>query len=341
VVEHAHDGIVLNRSDFVSAASEGRTWDVVVVGGGATGLGAAVEAAARGYSTLLLEQADFAKGTSSRSTKLIHGGVRYLQQGDVSLVLEALRERGLLIQNAPHLVHHLAFVVPVYDWWEGPFYGIGLRLYDTLAGKLGLGPSRNLSREETLERIPTLEPDGLRGGVIYYDGQFDDSRLAVTLMRTLADLGGVPLNYARVTGLVKSGGSGAAIEGVMAVDGESGRELEIRARVVVNATGVFTDEVRRMDNPGAAQMVTPGRHGDHGPPHLRRPCAVRRPVARPRDRRHDGYASPGGFARAETPGGGGRVPPDARRPLPHQGPPGLGRAQRVRRTQAAGGQPGL
>ena len=244
----------MNRADFVTAATSD-TWDVLVIGGGATGLGVAVEAASRGYSTLLLEQSDFAKGTSSRSTKLIHGGVRYLQQGDVSLVLEALHERGLLIRNAPHLVHHLAFVVPVYDWWEGPFYGIGMKLYDALAGKLGLGPSRNLSREETLERIPTVEPDGLRGGVVYYDGQFDDSRLAITLVRTLEDLGGKPLNYTRVTGLLRSG-PGSAIEGVMAVDEESGSEMEIRARVVVNATGVFTDDIRRMDDPDAGRMVT-------------------------------------------------------------------------------------
>ena len=245
----------MNRSELVAAADDGRTWDVLVIGGGATGLGVAVEAASRGYSTLLLEQSDFAKGTSSRSTKLIHGGVRYLQQGDVSLVLEALHERGLLIRNAPHLVHHLAFVVPVYDWWEGPFYGIGMKLYDALAGKLGLGPSKNLSREETLERIPTVEPDGLRGGVVYYDGQFDDSRLAITLVRMLSDLGGTPLNYARVTGLLRSGPAGT-IEGVEAVDGESGREMEILAHVVVNATGVFTDDVRRMDDPRAGSMVT-------------------------------------------------------------------------------------
>lgn len=256
MVEPAHGRGTLNRADFVAAASDRRTWDVLVIGGGATGLGVAVEAASRGYSTLLLEQSDFAKGTSSRSTKLIHGGVRYLQQGDVSLVLEALHERGLLIQNAPHLVHHLAFVVPVYDWWEGPFYGIGMKLYDALAGKLGLGPSKNLSREETLERIPTVEPDGLRGGVVYYDGQFDDSRLAVTLVRTLVDLGGTPLNYARVTGLLRSGGESGSIEGVTALDEESGREMEIRARVVVNATGVFTDEIRRMDDAGAGSMVT-------------------------------------------------------------------------------------
>ncbi len=242
----------MNRDASLAAAADGRTWDVVVIGGGATGLGVAVEAASRAYDTLLLEQADFAKGTSSRSTKLIHGGVRYLRQGDISLVLEALRERGLLIQNAPHLVHHLSFVVPVYDWWEGPFYGIGLKVYDALAGRLGLGPSQQLSRDETLERIPTVEPDGLRGGVIYYDGQFDDSRLAVTLALTLADLGGVALNYVAVVGLLKAGG---CISGVAARDQETGRELEIRARVVVNATGVFTDAVRRLDDPSAAPIV--------------------------------------------------------------------------------------
>src|SRR4026209_200326 len=149
-----------------------RPWDMIVIGGGATGLGVAVDAAARGYRTLLLEQHDFAKGTSSRSTKLIHGGVRYLQQGNVGLVLDALRERGLLTQNAPHLVGHLAFIVPNYVWWEAPFYGIGLKIYDLLAGRLGLGPSKILSREETLRRLPTLEPGGLKGGTIYYDGQF-------------------------------------------------------------------------------------------------------------------------------------------------------------------------
>lgn len=245
----------MNRAELLSRATDEGPWDVIVVGGGATGLGAAVDAAARGYSTLLLEQSDFAKGTSSRSTKLIHGGVRYLQQGDVSLVLEALHERGLLIRNAPHLVHHRAFVVPVYDWWEGPFYGIGLKLYDALAGKLGLGPSRNLSREETLERIPTVEPDGLRGGVIYFDGQFDDSRLAITLVRTLDDLGGVALNYARVEELLHEG-TGGMTSGVRARDLESGDVLDFRARTVVNATGVFTDRVRRMDDPDAAALVT-------------------------------------------------------------------------------------
>src|SRR5436190_12430260 len=155
----------MNRDQMLKNLTEpSAPWDIIIIGGGATGLGTAVDAASRGYRTLLLEQSDFAKGTSSRSTKLIHGGVRYLQQGNVGLVLEALRERGLLTQNAPHLVSALAFIVPNYTWWEAPFYGIGLKLYDRLAGKLGLGPSKILSREETLRRLPTLAPDGLGGG---------------------------------------------------------------------------------------------------------------------------------------------------------------------------------
>src|SRR5690606_14421215 len=152
-------------------------WDLVIVGGGATGLGCAIDAASRGYRTLLLERGDFAQGTSSRSTKLVHGGVRYLQQGNVALVLEALKERGRLLHNAPHLVHDLPFVVPNYAWWEGPFYGVGMKVYDLLAGRSGFGRSKRLSKEETLRRLPTIEPDGLDGGVIYYDGQFDDARL--------------------------------------------------------------------------------------------------------------------------------------------------------------------
>jgi glycerol-3-phosphate dehydrogenase len=231
-------------------------WDVVVIGGGATGLGAAVDAASRGYKTVLLEQHDFAKGTSSRSTKLVHGGVRYLQQGNVSLVLEALRERGLLIQNAPHLVHNQSFIVPTYAWWGGPFYGVGMKVYDLLAGKLGLGPSKILSREETLRRIPTLEPEGLRGGVIYHDGQFDDSRLAINLAQTVVDLGGTPVNYMKVISLLKSND---LVQGVRTLDVETGREYEIKGRVVINATGVFTDQILKMDDPGAARLVAPSQ----------------------------------------------------------------------------------
>ena len=243
----------MNRDEMIDRIrSSDAAWDFVIVGGGATGLGVAVEAASRGYRTLLLEGSDFAKGTSSRSTKLVHGGVRYLRQGNVSLVLEALKERGRLLRNASHLVRDLPFVVPVYDWWEGPFYGIGLRLYDLLAGREGFGPSMNLSREETLARLPTIEPDGLRGGVVYYDGQFDDARLAINLAQTAADLGATVLNYARVVGLTRNDDF---VDGAVFVDEETGQEHEVGARVVVNATGVFTDSVRRMADPSVTPMV--------------------------------------------------------------------------------------
>lgn len=246
-----------NRDDILKALRDAPLfWDIIVVGGGATGLGAAIDAAGRGYRTILLEQSDFSKGTSSRSTKLIHGGVRYLQQGNVRLVLEALRERGLLIHNAPHLVHNLPFIVPTYDWWEGPFYGTGLKIYDMLSGRFGLGPSTRISRGETLRRIPTLEPGGLRGGIIYHDAQFDDARLAVNLAQTLADIGGIPVNYMQVTHLLKAKGY---VDGVGALDTESGEVFEIRGRVVVNATGVFTDTVLRMDDPGHPGSIAPSQ----------------------------------------------------------------------------------
>ena len=246
----------MNRTDMLAALDSRDPWDVVVIGGGATGLGVAVDAADRGYRTVLLEQDDFAKGTSSRSTKLVHGGVRYLQQGNVSLVLEALRERGLLIRNAPHLVRNLGFVVPNYDWWEGPFYGIGLKVYDMLAGKLGLGPSRWLDRDETLEQLPTLEREGLRGGVIYHDAQFDDARLAIALAHTAARAGATLVNYARVTALVKAND---LVAGVRVHDLETEREYEVRARVVVNATGVFTDDVLRMDAADTPPIIEPSQ----------------------------------------------------------------------------------
>jgi glycerol-3-phosphate dehydrogenase len=231
-------------------------WDLVIVGGGATGLGCAVDASSRGYRTLLLEQDDFAKGTSSRSTKLVHGGVRYLKQGNVSLVLEALKERGILLANAPHLVRDLPFVVPNYSWWEGPYYGIGLKMYDLLAGRSGFGRSKHLSKAETIERIPTIEPDGLDGGVVYYDGQFDDARLAVNLAQTAAEQGGVLLNYVRVTGLLKTNGE---VGGVRALDEETGKEHEIGAKAVINATGAFTDGIRRMDDAYIKPMIVPSQ----------------------------------------------------------------------------------
>jgi glycerol-3-phosphate dehydrogenase len=248
----------MNRASFLERILERReSWDLVVVGGGATGVGIAVDAASRGYRVALLEQSDFGKGTSSRSTKLVHGGVRYLQQGNISLVMEALRERGLLLQNAPHLVHDLQFVVPNYVWWEAPFYGIGLKVYDILAGKFGFGASKLLSRDEVLERIPTLERDGLRGGVLYHDGQFDDSRLLINLAQTAAEQGACLLNYARVTGLVKD--AEGFLTGLNFHDQETGQEHRLAARCVINATGPFCDELRRSDDPAAAPMIAPSQ----------------------------------------------------------------------------------
>ena len=240
------------KREEMLARVETRTtpWDIVIIGGGATGVGIAVDAASRGYDVLLLEREDFGKATSSRSTKLVHGGVRYLEQGNVTLVMEALKERGLLRQNAPHLVHDLAFIVPSYSWWETPFYGIGLKIYDLLAGKYGFGRSRILSREETLERLPNIQTDGLKQGVVYYDGQFDDTRLLIHLAQTAADNNATLLNYAGVTEITKD--KDGFVNGVVALDSESGRHIHAAAKVVINATGIFTDEVRRLSEPSAA-----------------------------------------------------------------------------------------
>src|SRR5437762_6299043 len=221
----------MNRAEMWSRVrGHTKPWDIVVVGGGATGVGVAIDAASRGYDVLLLEQSDFGKGTSSRSTKLAHGGVRYLEQGNIGLVMEALKERGLLLQNAPHLVRDLAFVVPNYDWWEAPFYGLGLKLYQVLAGRYGLGKSCLLSREETLEHLPTLKPEALRGGAMYYDGQFDDARLLIHMVFTAFEQGATLLNYMQVTGVTRD--SQDFVDGVLARDIESGEELCASARVV-------------------------------------------------------------------------------------------------------------
>src|ERR1700728_3590542 len=229
----------MNRPAMLARVKARSTpWDIVVIGGGATGVGVAVDAANRGFDVLLLERMDFGKGTSSRSTKLVHGGVRYLEQGNVSLVMEALKERGLLRQNAPHLVSELACVVPNYSWWEGPFYGIGLKLYELLAGKYGFGKSQQISKEETLTRLPNVNPDGLTGGVVYYDGQFDDTRLLINLIATAAEQGATLLNYAKVTSLHK-GGDGI-LDGVSWENVETGEKFTAQAKVVVNATGPFT-----------------------------------------------------------------------------------------------------
>ncbi len=233
-------------------------WDVVIIGGGATGLGCAVDAASRGYRTLLLEQHDFAKGTSSRSTKLVHGGVRYLAQGDVALVQEALKERGLLFQNAPHLVHKQSFVIPCFSWLSKMKYLIGLKLYDWLSGKFSFGSSVYMSKSEVLNALPEISDKGLSGGIEYYDGQFDDARLAINLAQTAIEQGATVLNYVKVTELLKEGQNNK-ISGVKAVDEESGQEFIIRAKTVINATGVFVDDILQMDTPGNKKLVRPSQ----------------------------------------------------------------------------------
>lgn len=247
-----------SRSQIVKRIHDpGKVWDIIVVGGGATGLGTALDAAARGYQTLLLEQADFAKGTSSRSTKLVHGGVRYLAQGDIGLVREALYERGLLLRNAPHLVKNVSFIIPNYRWWEGLFYSFGLGIYDLLAGKLSLGKTKHISRQKLLQALPGINAERLYGGVSYHDGQFDDSRLAVNLAQTGLELGATILNYFKVTGLEKNDQD--KITGVAATDMESGTPYHFRSKVVINATGVFVDVLLQMDNPGKTAMVRPSQ----------------------------------------------------------------------------------
>ena len=249
----------MNRSLLLNKIKDNpdKIWDVIVIGGGATGLGTAVDAASRGFETLLVEQADFAKGTSSRSTKLVHGGVRYLAQGDLSLVFEALHERGLLFRNAPHLVSNQKFIIPIYEWWEGPFYNIGMKFYDGMAGKLGIGPSEKISKEETLKAIPNLDEKGLLGGVIYYDGQFDDSRLAVNLAQTAVENGAVVLNYAKAVDFVK--GNYDLLEGMIFEDIESGKRHTVKGKTLINAAGVFVDDVTKLDDPSAKRMIQPSQ----------------------------------------------------------------------------------
>lgn len=231
--------------------------DILVIGGGATGLGIAVDAASRGFSTVLLEQHDFAKGTSSRSTKLVHGGVRYLAQGDVSLVIDALKERGRMQQNAPHLVESMRFIIGNYKWWEQPFYTIGLTIYDMLAGKLSLGRSRPLCKKSVNNAIPTIRQNKLRGGVAYYDGQFDDSRMAISLAQTAVDHGAICLNYVKVESFLKDENS--KIQGVIAHDVLQQHNFEIQAKCVINATGVFVDELMNLDEHSSKKKVRPSQ----------------------------------------------------------------------------------
>lgn len=246
----------MNRQRSIELLESTPEFDICIIGGGATGLGIAVDAASRGYKTALFEQADFAKGTSSRSTKLVHGGVRYLQQGNIKLVMEALKERGLLLKNAPHLVHNQKFIVPNYKWWEKPYYGIGLKIYDWMAGSLGIGPSELLNQEETLALTPTLDPEDLTGAVLYHDGQFDDARLAISLAQTAVAHDAVVLNYFPVTALLKKE---QQVCGVFVKNSLNGKEYTINSKVVINATGVFTDRILSMDDPEHESLISPSQ----------------------------------------------------------------------------------
>jgi len=250
----------MKRSSQIKKLSDPSvSWDMVIVGGGATGLGAAVDAASRGYKVALVEQADFTKSTSSRSTKLVHGGVRYLAQGDVGLVMEALRERGLMKRNAPHLVKDQRFIIGNYKWWEKPFYTIGLVMYDLLAGKLGLGHSAPLSKEEVVKEIPGINTRELHGGVVYHDGQFDDSRMGISLLQTALDHGATVVNYMKVIGLVKD--SSGKISGVHLQDELEEGSYQLKAKVLINATGIFVDQLMQMDAPEKDHLVRPSQGG--------------------------------------------------------------------------------
>jgi len=246
----------MNRTVMLQQLEEVKQWDIIIIGGGATGLGSLLDAASRGYSTLLIEQYDFGKGTSSRSTKLVHGGVRYLAQGNIKLVLEALRERGYLLKNAPHVTSSLAFIIPAYSWWDKLFYGIGLQVYDIMSGKLSIGKTKLLGKKQTLAQLPGIDEANLKGGILYYDGQFDDTRLATDLAITATQHQAVVLNYVKASSLLKTNGK---ITGLVAEDTLSGKQYSLQAKAVINATGVFTDAVLQMDEPEEDHLVAPSQ----------------------------------------------------------------------------------
>ena len=246
----------MDRNKMLEQLNEVAEWDIIIIGGGATGLGSAVDAASRGYKTLLVEQEDFAKGTSSRSTKLVHGGVRYLAQGNIKLVREALRERGLLLKNAPHVCHNLSFIIPSFHWWQKWYYGIGLKAYDLMAGKLSLGKTKILSKKTTQQLLPAISTQNLSGGVLYHDGQFDDSRLAINLAQTAEEQGAALINYCKLTSLTKTD---KRISGVVVKDMLSGNFFTLKSKAVINATGVFTDHVMEMDDTNHQSIVSPSQ----------------------------------------------------------------------------------
>jgi glycerol-3-phosphate dehydrogenase len=247
----------MKRNEELSKITTVKEWDIIVIGGGASGLGSALDAVSRGFKTLLLESHDFAKGTSSRSTKLVHGGVRYLAQGDIGLVKEALKERGLLAKNAAHVVKNQSFIIPNYTWWGGIYYKIGLSVYDFLAGKLSLGKTKYISKSKTVEKLPTIEQKSLVSGVVYQDGQFDDARLAINLAQTIIEKGGSAINYVKVINLIKNNSN--KVKGVVVEDQFTKQQYNINAKVVINATGVFTNDILNMNNPKHGKFVVPSQ----------------------------------------------------------------------------------
>jgi glycerol-3-phosphate dehydrogenase len=247
----------MNRTEQLHKLKEEQVWDIIIIGGGANGLGTAVDSASRGFKTILLEAVDFAKGTSSRSTKLIHGGVRYLEQGNFTLVIEALKERGLMMKNAKHLSKNESFIIPNYNWWGGIFYTLGLKFYDHLADKLSLGSSKYLSKENTLSLLPSLKKEGLRSGVLYHDGQFDDSRLAINLAQTAVEKGACVLNHCKVTQLLKNDKN--KIIGITATDQETQIEYTIKGKAVINATGVFTNAIMKLNDTVYKKYIVPSQ----------------------------------------------------------------------------------
>ncbi|PXY42668.1 FAD-dependent oxidoreductase [Flavobacterium cheongpyeongense] len=247
----------MNRSEQLSKLQNTENWDVIIIGGGASGLGTALDASSRGYKTILFEGIDFAKGTSSRSTKLVHGGVRYLEQGNIHLVREALKERGLLAQNAGHLVKNQSFVIPNYNWWGGYFYTLGLKIYDLLAGRLSLGTSKYISKQKTVEMLPNVQKTGLVNGVIYHDGQFDDSRLAINLAQTAIENGACVLNYSKVVNLLKN--EKGILIGVQVTDQETGNKYDAKGSVIINATGVFTNAIMKLNDNVYKKYIVPSQ----------------------------------------------------------------------------------
>jgi glycerol-3-phosphate dehydrogenase len=247
----------MNRKEVIAAIEENPKFDVIVIGGGATGIGIALDASIRGYRTLLVEKSDFTKGTSSRSTKLVHGGVRYLANGNIKLVVEALRERGYLKRNAPHLVRNQEFIIPNYRWWEGWFYTIGLKLYDLMAGGLSFGKSVHLNSKTAKKSLPGIRENGLKGGVLYHDGQFDDSRLAIDLIHSVFEQGGFAINYFPAFEIIKD--KSGKVCGITAKDNVNGNTYSLEAKTVVNAAGVWVDDIMKMDHPESEKLVVPSQ----------------------------------------------------------------------------------